>query len=136
MACAMRPNFSHRRVSAGTLLPKGFAEVEQRIHAIRKVLRGLGIDLDRKQAVALAGEWYKSFVARHEEDQGDPVAYDKALWDIIEAMREFAPDEVREHPLKDMEWARDPEVRAGVRPIIADLGCPIHNREIARVPCA
>ena len=68
------------------------AEVVQRIETIRKVLRGEGIDLDRRQAVALAGEWYKWFVARHEEEEGDPVAYEEALWDIIEAMRDFAPD--------------------------------------------
>ena len=98
------------------------AEVAQRIETIRRVQRGEGIDLDRKQAVALAGEWYKWFVARHEEEEADPVACEEALWDIIEAMRDFAPDEVREQPLKDMEWARDPEVRAGVRPIIADRG--------------
>ena len=98
------------------------AEVAQRIETIRRVLRGEGIDLDRKQAVALAGEWYKWFVARYEEEEADPVAYEEAVWDIIEAMREFAPDEVREEPLKDMEWARDREVRAGVRPVIADLG--------------
>jgi integrase len=36
-------------------------------------------------------------------------------------MREFAPDDVREQPLRDMEWARAPEVRAGVRPVVADL---------------
>jgi integrase len=98
------------------------AEVEQRIETIRRMLRGEGIDLDREQAVALAGEWYNWFVARHKEEQADPAAYDEAVWDIIEAMREFAPDEVREEPLRDMERARAPEVRARVRPVIADLG--------------
>lgn len=61
-------------------------------------------------------------VTRHEEEEVDPAAYEEALWNILEEMRQFAPEEVREQPLKDMEWARDPEVRAGVRPIIADLG--------------
>jgi hypothetical protein len=37
-------------------------------------------------------------------------------------MLRFAPEEVCEGPLKDMEWARDPEVRTGVRPTIADRG--------------
>ena len=82
-------------------------EVEQRIEAIRKALRGEGIDLDREQATALAGEWYLWFVSNYEKEDADPEAYEAALWDIIEAMREFAPDEVREQPLRDMRWARD-----------------------------
>jgi hypothetical protein len=98
------------------------AEVEQRIEAIRKVQRGEGIGLDREQAAALAGEWYLWFVAKYEKQDADPEAYEEALWDIIEAMREFAPEDVREQPLRDMSWARDPEMREGVRPIVADLG--------------
>jgi integrase len=98
------------------------AEVAQRIETIRRVQRGEGIDLDRKQAVALAGEWYKWFVARYEEEEAQPIAYEEALWDIIDEMLQFAPEEVRERPLKDMEWARDPEVRTGVRPTIAGRG--------------
>jgi hypothetical protein len=97
-------------------------EVEQRIEAIRKAQRGEGIDLDRKNAAALAGQWYEWFVARYEDEPGDPVSYEEALWAIIEAMRDFAPDEVRVQPLKNMDWARDPEVRKGVRPVLADLG--------------
>jgi integrase len=97
-------------------------EVEQRIEAIRKAQRGEGIDLDRKNAAALAGQWYEWFVARYEGDPGDPVAYEEALWDMVGAMRDFAPDEVREHPLKYKDWERDPEVRKGVRPVLADMG--------------
>jgi integrase len=98
------------------------AEVAQRIDAIRKARRGEGVDLDREQAAALSGEWYLWFVAKYENEDADPEAYEEALWDIIEAMREFAPEEVREQPLKDMRWARDPEVRQGVRAVVADLG--------------
>jgi hypothetical protein len=97
-------------------------EVEQRIEAIRKAQRGEGIDLDREQAAALAGQWYLWFVVKYENEDADPEAYEEALWDIIDAMREFAPDEVREQPLRDMRWARDREVREGVRPVVADLG--------------
>jgi hypothetical protein len=98
------------------------AEVDQRIEAIRKARRGEGIDIDREQAAALAGEWYLWFVAKYEKEDADPEAYEEALWDIIDAMREFAPEEVRQQPLKDMKWARDPEVRQGVRAVVADLG--------------
>jgi hypothetical protein len=67
-------------------------------------------------------EWYKWFVARYEEEEAEPIAYEEVLWDIIDEMLQFAPEEVRERPLKDMEWARDPEVRTGVRRTIADRG--------------
>ena len=97
-------------------------EVDQRIEAIRKTQRGEGMDLDREQAVALAGEWYLWFVAKYEKEDADLEVYEEVLWDIIDAMREFAPEEVREQPLKDMGWARDPEVRHGVRPVLADYG--------------
>jgi hypothetical protein len=97
-------------------------EVDQRIEAIRKDQRGEGIDLDREQAAALAGEWYLWFVAKHENEDADPEAYEEVLWNIIEAMREFAPEEVRQQPLRDMRWARDPEARQGVRAVVADLG--------------
>ena len=98
------------------------AEIKSRIEAIRKAQRGEGIDLARKNAAALAGQWYEWFVAQYEDEPGDPVAYEEALWGIIEAMRDFAPDEVRERPLKNMDWTRDPEVRKGIRPVLADLG--------------
>jgi hypothetical protein len=97
-------------------------EVEQRIEVIRKAQRGEGIELDREQAAALAGEWYLWFVTKYENEDADPEAYEEALWDIIEAMREFAPEEVREQPLMDMRWARDPKVRQGVRAAVADFG--------------
>ena len=97
-------------------------EVEQRIEAIRKAQRGEGLDLSREQAAALAGEWYLWFVARYEGDASDPVAYEEALWDIVDAMRDFAPDEVREHPRMYPDWERDPEVRKGIRPVLADMG--------------
>ena len=97
-------------------------EVEQRIDAIRKTQRGEGIDLDREQAAALAGQWYLWFVAKYEKENVDPEAYEQALWDVIDDMLAFAPEEVREQPLRDMRWARDPDVRQGVRAVVADRG--------------
>jgi hypothetical protein len=43
------------------------SEHESRVEAIRKAMRGEGIDLNRRQALALAGEWYTWFVARHDD---------------------------------------------------------------------
>jgi hypothetical protein len=88
-------------------------EVEQRIEAIRKAQRREGLDLSREQAAALAGEWYLWFVARYEGDASDPVAYEEALWDIVDAMRDFAPDEVREHPRMYPDWEREPRGSQG-----------------------
>ena len=98
------------------------AEVEKRIAAIRAEQRGDGIDLTRKDALALAGEWYSWFVARQEADLGKPERWEEELWAIIYAMLDHAPDEVRAEPIRDLEWTRDPDVRRGVRPIIADRG--------------
>src|SRR6516162_10887378 len=74
---------------------------------------GEGLDLSREQAAALAGEWYLWFVARYEGDASDPVAYEEALWDIVDAMRDFAPDEVREHPRMYPDWEREPRGSQG-----------------------
>jgi hypothetical protein len=42
---------------------------------------------------------------------------------LVEELQRFAPDEVRAEPMRGLEWARDPEIRAGVKPYIADAGC-------------
>ncbi len=98
------------------------AEVTRRIDTIRKGQRGDGIDLSRKDTVALAGEWYTWFVEWHEKATHKPEAYVVALWEIIDRMQQYAPDEVREQPIRELQWARAPDVRAAVRPVVADLG--------------
>jgi hypothetical protein len=37
-------------------------------------------------------------------------------------MRDLALEEIRERPLKDMDWALGREVRSGVLPVVADRG--------------
>jgi hypothetical protein len=98
------------------------ADVEGRVKSIRAAQRGEGVDLSHREAVALAGEWYKWFVAIHEDDPGDPKLWDLRFWQLVEALQEYAPDEVREQPWKHLEWTRDPDVRRGIRPVLADLG--------------
>jgi hypothetical protein len=96
------------------------AEVETRIEAIRAAKRGDGQSLTQRQALALAGEWYVWYVARHEENPG-PVEHWESMWDaLIFHLEEHAPDWVIEDGYRDLEWTREPEVRAGVRPLIAD----------------
>ena len=97
-------------------------DVANRIANIRAIERGTGIDLTRKDALGLAGEWYKWFVARHDDDPGQPEQWDQELWWIIDELQSFAPDEVRAEPMRDLEWTRDPDVRSGIRPMLADRG--------------
>ena len=90
--------------------------VESRIEAIRAAKRGEGQSLTQRQALALAGEWYVWYVARHEENPG-PVEHWRSMWDaLIFHLEEHAPDWVIEEGWRDLEWTREPEVRSGVRP--------------------
>jgi hypothetical protein len=43
-------------------------------------------------------------------------------WALVDAMLDHAPDEVRAEPIRDLAWTRDPEVRSGIRPVLADRG--------------
>jgi hypothetical protein len=97
------------------------AEFYRRIEAIRAAKRGDGIDLNRKDALALAGEWYSWFVELHEDKPGKPEEWEAEQWSIIDAMLLHAPEYVREEPISGPAGARDPDVR-GIRPVIADRG--------------
>jgi hypothetical protein len=99
-----------------------YAEVWRRFEAIRAGKRGDAIELTRTDAAALAGEWYSWFIARYENDPGRPERWDHEFWHFVEAMQHFAPDEVRAEPMRDLGWSRDPEIRAGIRPVVADVG--------------
>jgi integrase len=99
-----------------------YAEIWKRFDAIRSAKRGDAIELTRTEAAALAGEWYAWFVARHEENPGKPQRWESELWWFVDELQRFAPDEVRAEPMRDLEWTRDPEIRAGIRPIVADVG--------------
>src|SRR5262245_25008705 len=105
---------------AKILASEFLAEVETRIATIRAAQRGEGQSLSQRQAFALAGEWYVWYVGRHEENPGTPK-YWRDLWDVlISQLEEHAPEQVLENAWKDLEWTRQREVRAGIRPVIAD----------------
>jgi hypothetical protein len=96
------------------------AEVETRIKAIRASKRGEGQALTPRQALALAGEWYVWYVGEHEENPGTVERW-RAMWDVlVDRLEDFAPDWVIEHGWRDLEWTREPQVREGMRPLIAD----------------
>jgi len=92
------------------------AETETRIAAIRAAQRGEGQSLTQRQALALAGEWYVWYVARHEENPG-PIEHWRVLLDVlIDRLEDHAPQWVIEDGWRDLEWTREPQVRAGMRP--------------------
>lgn len=95
------------------------ADIETRIHAIRADQRGEGISLTHKQANALAGEWYRSFLAQHEDNPGSPQRWEERFWILISLLEEHAPEDVLAQSPRDLEWTRDPEVRNGIRPVMA-----------------
>jgi hypothetical protein len=96
------------------------AERESRIATIRAEQRGEGQSLSQRQAFALAGDWYVWYVARHEENPGIPKHW-RVMWDVlVERLEDHAPQWVIEQGWQDLEWAREPDVRAGIRPLIAD----------------
>jgi site-specific recombinase XerD len=109
-----RPAEAKVRISEWT------AEVETRIASLRAARNGEGQSLTKRNAHALAGEWYQWYVARHEENPGTPEPW-RAMWDVlILELESHASAEVHKEPWKDLEWTRDPKVRAAIRPLIAD----------------
>jgi integrase len=99
------------------------AEIETRIAALRATANGDGQPLTRINAIALAGRWYTWFIGQHEDDPGQPQYWrrlsDALVWDV---WRPEAPEEFDRNPKSDPEWTwtKDPEVRAAVRPRIAE----------------
>src|SRR5260370_22896262 len=74
LPAGMKPQEAKVRVSEFT------ATVETQIAAIRAAQRGEGQSLTQRQALALAGEWYVWYVARHEENPGR-VEHWRVMWD-------------------------------------------------------
>ena len=96
------------------------SEVEARISAIRAQQRGDRQALTQRQAHGLAGEWYRWFIAQNEENPGSPDQWNEYFWLLIDALRDYASEETLAAPSKAItDLTRDPEVREGVRSVIA-----------------
>src|SRR5262245_48559154 len=67
------------------------AQIEGRIKAIRDAATGKGRSLTRREALALAGEWYLWFINRYEDDPGDPGGWEELLDELQQALLECAP---------------------------------------------
>ena len=101
------------------------AEIDTRVAALRAAANGAGRPLTRLNAQALAGRWYGQFLKQHENDlrTGSHWAQlrDHVQWEVIG--RE-APDEYKRDTDADphWEWAKAPEVRDKVRPVVVEIG--------------
>ena len=99
------------------------AEVETRIGALRARKNGKNQPLTRRNAHALAGRWYSWFIKKHETDLRTPKHWrsmsNHLVWDVIYP---HAPEEYHQDTKGDpeWEWKAHPEIRAAVRPVIAE----------------
>ena len=100
------------------------ADIDTRIASLRAAANGEGRPLTRLNAQALAGKWYSWFLQQHEDDPRLPSHWanlrDYLVWDVI---GHEAPDEYKADTDADphWEWAKAPEVRDTVRPIVVEL---------------
>jgi hypothetical protein len=112
------PSGTPRR-EAERLFHEWQAETKTRIETIRALRKGEGISLTRQQTRALAGKWYDWFVARHSASERD--------WeDVLNQVQDAMQAAVREKRWQDSDpnelWEHDEELRAVLRPTIADVG--------------
>jgi hypothetical protein len=113
---------------AKVLLAEWIAPVETRIDAIRKSVRGEGLPLTRKEALGLAGEWYRWFVGKHQEfaenTEGAEAGWDVEGSNFVDDLEELAPLWFREKSGRTdddwLQWINEPSVRPAVRAIIAN----------------
>ena len=100
------------------------AEIDTRVATLRAAAKGEGRPLTQLNAQALAGKWYSWFLRQHENETRLASHWaelrDYVVWDVIG--RE-APDGYDTHADPHWEWAKDPEVRDTVRPVIAEITC-------------
>jgi hypothetical protein len=100
------------------------AEIDTRVATLRASAKGEGRPLTQLSAQALAGKWYSWFLGQHENDTRLASYWDELrdylVWDVIgrEATDEYKADTDAD---PHWEWAKAPEVRDAVRPIIAEL---------------
>jgi len=85
------------------------ADVTARIEAIRAERKGEGISLTRRQARALAGEWYHWFIARHPTT--DLRKWEAVREQVHEALREVVGDAEWERSDPDELWEHDAKLR-------------------------
>ena len=113
-----------RAGDAGRKAAEWRIEIETRIANIRAARTGVGRTLSRQEALALAGDWYRWFVGRHEADAGDPRGWEAHWLNYWDDLEELAPKSVWQASQDDdqalREWVRSEKGRAVVRHVVAD----------------
>ncbi|MGH6770670.1 MAG: hypothetical protein ACRECO_16800 [Xanthobacteraceae bacterium] len=110
---------STREQEARRAFNEWLAETEGRIAELIAIQKGEGISLTRKQARALAGEWYRWFLGRH--PTRDELHWDFLRQKLHDALTSFVRNEEEDNDPGAMYRER-PEVREVIRPLLADIG--------------
>jgi hypothetical protein len=97
------------------------ATVSGRIEALRAAARGEGRGLTHRETHGLAGQWYAWFVARHEDEPGEPARWDH-LHEQLEDARSRLAGRTVGAPDEDDEQPVSPAARRHVRATVTELG--------------
>ncbi len=113
------------RLPASTPSAKAMAEfrdwdatISSRIDQLRAARTGNGIALTQRQISTLSGDWYRWFVAQHEEEPGTPEAWDIQYERLLSAQEKFATDDNND----EEEDNFSPVVRRHVEAQVIELG--------------
>jgi hypothetical protein len=81
------------------------ATIERRIQTIRDAKAGRTRSLSEREALALAGEWYRSYIAQHEDNPGSPERWED-LGEGLDALLDRAVTQVDydEYEVDPKEW--------------------------------
>jgi integrase len=112
-------------------LPRGVAEREfddwksdlvGRIERLRAKARGVGEDVTLREAYALAGEWYKWFVAGFDQDPDTPEQWDYYAEQYEEIIPRAERRSEHDNALLLEDSPRSPSQRRAVHRFLADRG--------------
>jgi integrase len=114
-------------------------DIKNRIATLRAKQRGEGHDLTQREARGLAGEWYRWFISRYEDNPGRPRDWEAARMafegDVDEARRDPDTGEIGELDLEDPEVRK--YVNETVHPWFADTALQfLTSRGEALTPAA
>jgi hypothetical protein len=96
-------------------------EIESRIATLRAKRNGEAHDLTDREAMGLAGDWYRWFIAQHEDNPGEPRKWALNSELMTVAVMGATPYWNAQDPFVDQtQRHKEPDVREDVHPILAD----------------